>query len=137
MAAARVARGPTGAFLAIARNLAIGLFVAAASWLGAFAPFDRLLSDKRFALATAPVSAEIALVEIDSQSLNEVGVWPWPRALHGRLVDALVALGARRIVFDVDFSAESSAENDAAFAAALARAPGKVWLATFLQPGGA
>ena len=104
---------------------------------GAFAPLDRFLSDQRFAFATGPVSGQIATVEIDAQSLNELGVWPWPRALHGALVDRLVAMGARRIVFDVDFSAESAPENDRIFASALRRASGKVWLAAFQQGGGA
>ena len=122
---------------ASARNLIHGLFVATATAFGLFAPIDRVLTDKRFAHASNPVSGQIATVEIDSQSLNEIGVWPWPRALHGQLVDQLVALGARRIVFDIDFSAESSPQNDRAFAEALGRAKGKVWLATFLQPGGA
>ena len=57
--------------------------------------------------------------------MNEIGVWPWPRALHGRLVDRLVALGARRIVFDMDFSAASTPDNDRAFAQAIANAHGK------------
>jgi diguanylate cyclase (GGDEF)-like protein len=122
---------------AIARNLILGLIVATMLAVGAFAPLDRFLTDRRFALALAPVSGAIATVEIDSQSLNEVGVWPWPRAIHGQLVDRLLALGARKIVFDVDFSAESTPENDRAFADALRRAHGNVVLAAFEQPGGA
>ena len=134
----RLTKFRSGAFAAAsARNLISGLFVAVATALGLFAPIDRILTDKRFAHANNPVSGQIATVEIDSQSLNEVGVWPWPRALHGQLVDKLVTLGARRIVFDIDFSAESSPQNDLAFAEALGRAKGKVWLATFLQAGGA
>jgi predicted signal transduction protein with EAL and GGDEF domain/CHASE2 domain-containing sensor protein len=122
---------------AVARNVVWGLFIVFALALGAFAPLDRFLSDIRFGLARSPVSNRIATVEIDSQSLTEVGVWPWPRALHGALVDRLVALGARRIVFDIDFSAASTPDNDRAFAAAIERAKGKVWLATFEQDGGA
>ncbi len=122
---------------ALARNLVLALLVATAMGYGAFAPLDRFLSDQRFACATGSVSGQVVTVEIDSQSLSELGVWPWPRALHGALVDRLVAMGARRIVFDVDFSAESAPENDRVFAAALRRAAGKVWLAAFQQGGGA
>ncbi len=121
---------------AAARNFVVGLLVLVALWLGAFAPLDRFLSDMRFALARTPVSNRIATVEIDSQSLKEVGVWPWPRTLHAALVDRLVALGARRVVFDIDFSADSTPDSDRAFAAAIERANGKVWLATFEQDGG-
>ena len=121
----------------LVRNLVLGALVGAATAGGAFAPIDRFLVDQRFALATGPVSGRIAMVEIDSQSLDEVGVWPWPRALHGVLTDRLVALGARRILFDIDFSTESTPSNDRAFTDALRRAKGKAWLATFEQPGGA
>ena len=46
-------------------------------------------------------------------------------------------LGAGSVAFDVDFSAASSPQNDAAFAAALDRAGGYVALAGFEQPSGA
>ena len=119
-----------------ARNLVLGAGALAAFLAGGFAPLDRFLGDQRFALAPSPPARALAAVEIDSASLSEIGVWPWPRAIHGALVDRLVALGARRIVFDVDFSAASTPDNDRAFADALARADGKVWLAVFEQPGG-
>jgi diguanylate cyclase (GGDEF)-like protein len=45
-------------------------------------------------------------------------------------------MGARRIVFDIDFSAASTPQNDQAFADALRRALGKVWLAEFEHPAG-
>jgi predicted signal transduction protein with EAL and GGDEF domain/CHASE2 domain-containing sensor protein len=118
------------------RNLVLGLLVAAAAAGGAFAPLDRFLSDQRFALATGPVSGRLAMVDIDTRSLEEVGAWPWPRARHGELVDRLVALGARRILFDIDFSAPSTPAGDKAFAEALGRAKGKVWLGAFEQPRG-
>ena len=61
------------------------------------------------------------VVAIDEPSMAEIGSqWPWPRALHGRLVEALRAAGARAIGFDVIF-AEPAADpqNDAALAMAL------------------
>jgi diguanylate cyclase (GGDEF)-like protein len=127
--------GPAGA--ACARNVALGLMIAAAVLLGAFAPFDRWLADQRFAFAKGPVSGRVVTVEIDAKSLNEVGVWPWPRKLHAELTDRLIALGARRVAFDVDFSAESNTENDRAFADALRRADGRAWLAASEQRAGA
>ncbi len=119
-----------------ARNLAFGALALVAFFAGAFAPLDRFLGDQRFSLALTTPARRLVAVEIDSASLSQIGVWPWPRALHAALVDRLVALGARRIVFDVDFSAASTPQNDRAFADALARASGKVWLAVFEQPGG-
>ena len=123
--------------IALARNLALGALVVALLAFGFLAPFDRFVGDRRYALAPGSVSGRIATVEIDPQSLNEVGVWPWPRAIHAALVDRLLELGAKRIVFDVDFSQDSSRENDVAFSEALRRAEGRVWLAAFQQAGGA
>ena len=122
---------------ALVRNLALGALVVAMLAMGVLAPFDRFLTDRRYALATGPVSGRITTVEIDPQSLNEVGVWPWPRTIHAMLIDRLLELGARRIVFDIDFSLESTRENDLALSQALQRAKGKVWLAAFQQANGA
>ena len=119
-----------------ARNLAVAALALAAFFAGAFSPLDRFLGDQRFQFATSRSEQKLVSVEIDSRSLSRIGVWPWPRAIHAELVDRLVALGARRIVFDIDFSAASTPENDHAFAQALARANGKVWLAVFEQLGG-
>ncbi|MCW0001175.1 adenylate/guanylate cyclase domain-containing protein [Pararhizobium sp. YC-54] len=61
------------------------------------------------------------IVAIDEPSMAEIGSqWPWPRALHARLIKALRAAGAKAIGLDVIF-AEPSADpqNDAALADAL------------------
>lgn len=60
------------------------------------------------------------IVAIDEPSLAEINTqWPWPRSLHGRLVRALRAAGARAIGLDIIFSEPSSPEEDGALAAAL------------------
>ena len=116
--------------LAGAAILAVILLAQAASL---FAPLDRFLSDRRYLLADREASGGIVFAAIDKQSLDETGVWPWPRSVHGEITDRLRELGAAEIVFDIDFSTPSTPENDAAFAAALARAEGKVTLPVFLQ----
>lgn len=73
-------------------------------------------------LTPPPVPADSPIVvAIDEPSMAEIGSqWPWPRALHARLTEALRAAGAKAIAFDVIF-AEPAADpaNDAALAAAL------------------
>jgi len=100
---------------------------------GALDPLDRWLGDVRFRAGAREPSGTIAIVDIDSRSLQEVGTWPWPRQLHATLIDNLRELEAAEIAFDVDFSTTSSTAGDEAFAAALARAGGTVILASFAQ----
>ncbi|WKC22027.1 CHASE2 domain-containing protein [Rhizobium sp. SSA_523] len=60
------------------------------------------------------------IVAIDEPSLAEINrQWPWPRSLHGDLVKALRAAGARVIALDIIFSEPSTASEDAALAAAV------------------
>ena len=100
-------------------------------------PLDDILSNWRYSALQRPPTGDIVFLEIDATSLKEVSVWPWPRAVHANIVDRLMALGAASVVFDVDFSAASTSENDAALAAALDRAGGYVSLPTFVQRAGA
>lgn len=46
----------------------------------------------------------VLIVDIDDQSLAEVGQWPWSRAVVAQLVDRLTAAGAVAIGFDMIFS---------------------------------
>ncbi|MBA2078207.1 CHASE2 domain-containing protein [Rhodanobacter sp. PCA2] len=66
---------------------------------------------------------DVVIVAIDMRSLAALGRWPWPRAVHARLIDRLTADGVRGIGMDVTVSEPDVAhpENDAALAAAAAR----------------
>ncbi len=108
-----------------------------AGHFGAFASLDRLTGDSRFQFSDRPASGQVVFVEIDSASLAQVGVWPWPRQVHAELLDRLMALGAADVAFDIDFSAQSSPEGDAALATALEAAGGYAYLAAFEQVDGA
>jgi CHASE2 domain-containing sensor protein len=94
---------------------------------------ERQVADLNFRLLDRPATGDIVLVEIDAQSIQNIGVWPWPRRLHAEALDRLVAAGARRVAFDVDFSAAAAPADDARFAAALKRAKGRVALPVFTQ----
>ena len=85
----------------------------------------------RRAVAGAEPAPGIVVIAIDEPSFTEIGLpWPWPRSLHGMLVDRLLEAGARTIAFDVLFDVPSAnAEDDAAFAEAIRRA-GSVVLAS-------
>ena len=77
-------------------------------------------------LASETTSGEIVVIGIDDTSFSaldeSVGRWPWPRWIHGDLVDSLDQYGASQIIFDVIFSETSEEEMDLYFAEAIGRA---------------
>ena len=101
-------------------QVALGaIMLIVASLFGVFVPLDNTLRDWRFSLVSQPASGQSVFVDIDSASLDAVGVWPWPRSVHAQLLDELMALGAGKVAFDIDFSVASDAQSDAAFERAL------------------
>lgn len=117
---------------AVVAAAGIGLGVLA----GVASPGDRIewnlydLYTQR-ATAHAEPAPGIVVVAIDEPSFAEIGLqWPWPRALHGTLIDRLVEGGARTIVLDILFDVPAKdPEDDEALADAIRRA-GNVVLAT-------
>ena len=68
-------------------------------------------------------SDDIVIVAIDETSFSAFETqWPWPRELHGMLIERLVEEGARDIIFDVVFAEPSEPESDGYFADAIANA---------------
>ena len=104
-----------------------------ASLFGVFVPIDNALRDWRFSLAPQPASGQSVFIDIDSASLEAVGVWPWPRSVHAQILDELMALGAGKVAFDIDFSVASDSQSDAEFERALDEAGGYALLAAFQQ----
>src|SRR5207237_6429109 len=45
----------------------------------------------------------VRIVDIDEDSLQRFGQWPWPRTLLAKLVDRLNELGAAAVAFDILF----------------------------------
>jgi adenylate cyclase len=86
---------------------------------------------------TSQPAEGIVVVAIDEPSFQEMGLeWPWPRSLHGMLVNALHEAGARAIVFDIVFDSPSQRpEEDAEFARSI-REAGDVILAADWQTTG-
>lgn len=112
----------------------IGIVLAAIYLSGALQFVEQQLADLRFRLIRSEPSDEIVVVTIDARSLQETPVWPWPRRLHARAIDAILAAGARQIAIDVDFSSPTAPLDDKMLADALDRAGQRLILPVFEQP---
>lgn len=92
------------------------------------------LTDLRFAWQSRAATGNVVVVAIDAPSIDQIGVWPWPRQLHAQLLHRLEAAGAQDIAFDVDFSTPSDPASDEAFLTALREVGGSTILPSFKQP---
>ena len=103
------------------------------SFSGASVSLDNNLASTRMnALSLAP-SGTVTIVTIDAESISKAGEWPWPRERFAQALDNLNAAGAGMIALDVDFSARSSPEGDAALVQAVQDNAGWIALPAFLQ----
>ena len=92
------------------------------------------LTDLRFAWDSRSPTGNVVVVAIDAPSIDQIGVWPWPRRLHADLLRRLEAAGAQDVAFDIDFSTPSDAASDEAFLTALREVGGSTILPSFRQP---
>ncbi|MEM9104115.1 MAG: EAL domain-containing protein [Pseudomonadota bacterium] len=117
----------------LAAQVILCLFIIGLQMVGAFTGLENLLTAKRSELAPRPATQQIVYVSIDRESLDRIGVWPWPRSVHADLIDTLVDADVSDIVFDVDFSNRSTPDEDQRLLNALRSAGGSVVLPTFVQ----
>ena len=98
------------------------------SYLILLGPAERLNIDVLNVLMPSNASSDdIVIVAIDETSFSAFETqWPWPRELHGMLIERLVEEGARDIIFDVVFAEPSEPESDGYFADAIANADKKL-----------
>jgi diguanylate cyclase (GGDEF)-like protein len=108
-----------GVFLVMALILLAYLFSANA----AVERLDLLLYDYFLNLQDNRITDEVVVVAIDDVSLRKLGQWPWTRAVHGRLLDRLTAMGAKAVAFDILFAEPETTDPraDSLFAQAIGR----------------
>jgi CHASE2 domain-containing sensor protein len=104
-------------------QLALLLFALAMVALGALnglGRLDSLIADRLLGWSGRPAPQDVVIIGIDDASLAALGRWPWPRALHARLLDVLTAAQPRVVGLDLMFS-EPDPQGDALLAAAMRR----------------
>ncbi len=113
----------------LAAGAAIGALVAGASALDPGRLFEfaelKALNGQFNARGTVKPRSPILIVTVDEDSFDELDLaWPWPRALHGRFLDAVSRGKPAAIGLDLIFAEPSSRgpADDAALAGAVARA---------------
>ncbi|MBI4567595.1 MAG: CHASE2 domain-containing protein [Planctomycetes bacterium] len=94
-------------------SLGLGAFILGLILLFHEMPWTRPVNDnieyKLYDLRTqfrpriAEARDQIVMIDIDDKSLKMIGRWPWPRQVQGQLVRALKDMGARMVMFDVEF----------------------------------
>jgi len=69
----------------------------------AISTLERRFYDFASTSTTRQASKQVAVIAIDDQSIANIGRWPWPRDVHAKLVDQLVAAKAKTIVHTAFF----------------------------------
>jgi adenylate cyclase len=79
---------------------------------------------------------EIVVVQVDDRTFSELGVqWPFPRSLHGRVIDQLRRAGAKTIAVDIQFTEPTEPAQDNALIEAIERKGGVVLSTTEVDHG--
>ncbi len=76
--------------------LAFGLAAGSWTWRA-----DRVLYDFGLSWFGRAVPQEIVIVAIDDASVDAIGRWPWPRAVHATLLHRLAAARPRAVALDL------------------------------------
>ncbi|CAN5642108.1 hypothetical protein BH09PLA1_BH09PLA1_27610 [soil metagenome] len=94
-------------------GLLLTLLVVVTDGFGGLDLLERAIYDqraKRCQFFSPPPTDKIVHVDLDDQSLHEIGRWPWHRATIAQLIDEMNAAGAKVIALDILFSEPESKE---------------------------
>jgi HD-GYP domain-containing protein (c-di-GMP phosphodiesterase class II) len=105
---------------------------------GALAPLEREALKARFDVRGAEPVDGLLVVGIDAKTFGELQhTWPFPRSFHGKVVRRLHAAGAREIVYDVQFTEQTTPRQDFALFDAIDDAGGAVLATSESESDGA
>ncbi|MDD5680236.1 MAG: CHASE2 domain-containing protein, partial [Candidatus Omnitrophica bacterium] len=111
-------------------GVTIGLIIAAISFSGILEKYELVLLDEMFRIrGEQKIKNDIVIVEIEDQSLEILGRWPWPRSYHASLLDVLNTVKPGAVAFDILFP-EADTEGDGTLASVVKKM-GNVYLAAY------
>jgi CHASE2 domain-containing sensor protein len=87
----------------------------------------------RFQLRPADRPDDLAVVGIDAATFSDYAQqqrWPYPRSWHADVLDELRRLGARKVVYDIQFTEATTPAEDGALYDAIGRFPGTILATT-------
>jgi CHASE2 domain-containing sensor protein len=86
----------------------------------------------RFRLRPAHPPKDLAIVAIDDATFSDYATthWPYPRSWHAEVLDELRRLGARKVIYDVQFTEQTTVREDWALYRAVRRFPGTILATT-------
>src|SRR5690348_355238 len=109
-------------------SFAASAFVLLLGFLPLFNSVERRFLDLSFQIrGPEKPHPDLAILDINDESLQKLGSWPWPRNYYAALLKILREAKPSVIFFDILFSEKSSAKQDLAFAEAL-KASGNIVL---------
>jgi diguanylate cyclase (GGDEF)-like protein len=69
------------------------------------------------------VHTDIAVIDINKESLQAIGSWPWPLSYHGQMLDILNKWEAKAVILDFIFQEQARPEEETALQQALSKTP--------------
>jgi adenylate cyclase len=93
---------------------------------------ERQTIDLRFSLrGDQPAPTDVVIVKVDDVTFDELNEqWPFPRGMHGRLLDTIATGKPKAVAFDIQFSEYGTIAEDNALGKALYRHPGLTVVST-------
>jgi CHASE2 domain-containing sensor protein len=121
-----------------ARAVLLAGLLAAVAGIGVWtADAARSLEDTtvslRFRLRPADPPKDLVVVGIDAETFSDYADqrrWPYPRSWHAQVLDELRRLGAKKVIYDVQFTEATRPAEDMALYDAIGRFPGTILATT-------
>ncbi len=119
----RTGRSRSRATAVIAAGVVAACAAVAADLVGLLPGLEQESISQRFERRAASPAPNLLVVAVDDKTFSDMHLqWPFARRFHARAIDQLRRYGARAIVYDVQFTEQTTARDDNALITAIDRA---------------